>query len=52
MRASLSEGVLDLERYTKVDMKPEDIKDFFAWQWNAFRLYNVSAGACLSTSTS
>lgn len=37
-------GVLDLERYTKVDMKPEDIKDFYPWQWNAFRLYNIRWG--------
>ena len=37
-------GVLDLERYTKVDLKPEDIKDFYPWQWNAFRLYNIRWG--------
>jgi multiple sugar transport system substrate-binding protein len=37
-------GVLDLERYTKVDLKPEDLKDFYQWQWNAFRLYNMRWG--------
>jgi multiple sugar transport system substrate-binding protein len=37
-------GVLDLERYTKVDLKPEDLKDFYPWQWNAFRLYNIRWG--------
>ena len=36
--------MLDLERYTKVDLKPEDIKDFYPWQWNAFRLYNIRWG--------
>jgi multiple sugar transport system substrate-binding protein len=37
-------GVLDLERYTKVDLKAEDLKDFYPWQWNAFRLYNIRWG--------
>ncbi|HEX2037406.1 MAG TPA: extracellular solute-binding protein [Chloroflexota bacterium] len=37
-------GVLDLERYTKADLKAEDIKDFYPWQWNAFRLYNMRWG--------
>src|SRR6266542_4012562 len=37
-------GVLDLERYTKVDLKQEDLKDFYPWQWNAFRLYNIRWG--------
>ena len=37
-------GVLDLERYTKVDLKPDDLKDFYPWQWNAFRLYNIRWG--------
>jgi multiple sugar transport system substrate-binding protein len=37
-------GVLDLEKYTKVDLKPEDLKDFYEWQWKAFRLYNIRWG--------
>ncbi|MGH2351548.1 MAG: extracellular solute-binding protein, partial [Chloroflexota bacterium] len=37
-------GVLDLEQYTKVDLKAEDLKDFYPWQWNAFRLYNIRWG--------
>src|SRR5262245_14931572 len=37
-------GVLDLERYAKVDLKPDDLKDFYPWQWNAFRLYNIRWG--------
>jgi multiple sugar transport system substrate-binding protein len=37
-------GVLDLERYTKVDLKADDLKDFYPWQWNAFRLYNIRWG--------
>ncbi|MBI3969837.1 MAG: extracellular solute-binding protein [Chloroflexi bacterium] len=37
-------GVLDLEPYTKVDLKQDDLKDFYPWQWNAFRLYNIRWG--------
>jgi multiple sugar transport system substrate-binding protein len=37
-------GVLDLEKYVKVDLKPEDVKDYYPWQWNAFRLYNIRWG--------
>jgi multiple sugar transport system substrate-binding protein len=37
-------GVLDLERYTKVDLKAEDLRDFYPWQWNAFRLYDIRWG--------
>jgi multiple sugar transport system substrate-binding protein len=37
-------GVLDLENYAKLDLKQEDLKDFYPWQWNAFRLYNMRWG--------